>query len=97
MIRSNDVDPVTGKKYYEICDACNYDMHRCYFCGEPLSHDGWDFEGNLHDVAFCRPDLVEHEPGPLCTRPATGDLELDASLGRPDCYWDHERGELKPA
>ena len=22
------------------CDACNYDTHRCHFCGDDLRHDG---------------------------------------------------------
>jgi hypothetical protein len=29
---------------YECCDACNYDRHRCHFCGDDTSHD----EGGVH-------------------------------------------------
>lgn len=78
---------------YETCGACNYQTHRCGLCGADLDHTGWDGEAD-HTVAYCRPDLVEHEPGPLCTWPATGDPELDAKYNRPGCYWDHENGRL---
>ena len=80
---------------YETCQDCNYDKHVCHFCGEPLDHEGYDPAGNLHDVKFCRPDLVEHEEGSLCTWPSTGDKELDIKLGRPNCYWDHVNNKLK--
>ena len=80
---------------YQHCQQCNYDTHRCYFCGEDLDHVSYDVEGNLHDVAYCRPDLVPHEPGPLCTWPSTGDPVLDEELARPECYWDHENNRLK--
>jgi hypothetical protein len=92
MIRATDVDPETGKHYFELCDRCNYDRHLCHFCGEPLSHDGYQFDGQLHDVAFCRPDLVAHEPGPLCTHP--DDPELN-QYPEPWCWWDHEAGRLR--
>lgn len=65
------------------CEACNYQTHRCHFCGEDLDHESFDTEGNHHTAQFCRPDLFEHEPGELCTWP-----------GR-DCYWDHENNRLK--
>lgn len=90
-IRSRDIEPITGKPYYEVCDACNYDRHTCHFCGEHLTHDGYDPQGNLHDTAFCRPDLVEHEPGPLCTWP--DDPEKN-KYREPWCYWDHAAGKL---
>lgn len=80
---------------YETCEKCNYADHRCYFCGSDLDHVGYDTDGNNHTVEFCRPDLVEHVAGPLCTWPATGDAETDALLGRPNCYWDHEKNVLK--
>ena len=31
---------------------------RCHFCGD---------EESPHMLSNCRPDLLEHEPGPLCT------------------------------
>jgi hypothetical protein len=92
VIHADDINPATGNKWYEDCEDCNYANHRCYFCGEYLSHDGYDPQGNLHDVAFCRPDLVEHEPGPLCTWP--DDPELN-EYREPWCYWDHENNRLK--
>lgn len=40
--------------------------HQCHFCGEYVK-DGKDPEGKRHWLSDCRPDLVEHEIGPLCT------------------------------
>ena len=42
------------------------DWHTCHFCGENIK-DGKDFKGERHWLSDCRPDLVEHEIGPLCT------------------------------
>lgn len=25
---------------WNCCDDCNYDSHRCHFCGDDLNHDG---------------------------------------------------------
>lgn len=72
--------------YDKLCETCDYGDHRCYFCGDAMDHEGWDAGGNEHTVAFCRPDLVEHEVGELCTWP-----------WKNECYWDHERNELKPS
>lgn len=44
------------------------DYHHCHFCGEPVS-DGIAANGKRHWLSDCRPDLVEHEIGPLCTWP----------------------------
>ena len=92
MIRSTDIDPDTGKKMYEICDDCNYAEHRCYFCGTDLTHDGYEYNGKRHWAEDCRPDLFDHEPGPLCTWP--DDSEMN-QYREPGCYWDHEKGELR--
>jgi hypothetical protein len=27
-----------GPHLYEVCEACNYDTHRCFFCGDDLGH-----------------------------------------------------------
>lgn len=83
---------------YETCDYCNYGKHTCHFCGEYLDHEGWDGGGNHHTVAFCRPDLVEHEEGPLCTWPLItepGYEYLNEKMNRPGCYWDHENHRLR--
>lgn len=77
---------------WKTCENCNYCNHRCYFCGEDLDHVGHDPKGNDHTVAFCRPDLVEHEPGPLCTWP--DDPEANG-YREPWCYWDHEANRLR--
>jgi len=42
------------------------ETHQCHFCGEWV-RDGLDLEGNRHWLSDCRPDLVEHEPGEICT------------------------------
>ena len=68
---------------YQRCDGCNYGTHRCHFCGADLDHFGVDTDRNFHTVAFCRPDLVEHEPGSLCTWPHWN-----------MCYWDHDNNKL---
>jgi hypothetical protein len=81
-IGPSDIEPESGKKYFEICDRCNYDRHYCHFCGDSLTHDDYDSGGNLHDAKFCRPDLFEHEIGDTCTRPGVW------------CYWDHENNKL---
>lgn len=70
---------------YEECDQCNYGTHRCIMCGDELDHESYDTEGNLHDVPFCRPDLVEHEPGPTCTWSHYNPMQ---------CYWDHANNKL---
>lgn len=42
------------------------EWHECHFCGDYVK-DGKDAKGKPHKLADCRPDLVPHEPGPLCT------------------------------
>lgn len=63
----------------------------CHFCGAELNEDGYEHSGARHWVEDCRPDLVEHEPGPLCTWP---DDPESNKYREPGCYWDHERNEL---
>ena len=36
--RSNKLHEEVGACAY-CCDRCNYDNHRCHFCGDPLRHD----------------------------------------------------------
>jgi hypothetical protein len=46
----------------------NMDWHRCHFCGEYLTAEGKENGGVIfHTLSYCRPDLVEHEIGDLCT------------------------------
>ena len=40
--------------------------HPCHFCGEYVIH-GYESNGRRHYLSDCRPDLVEHEIGELCT------------------------------
>lgn len=42
------------------------EWHQCHFCGEYVL-DGLDPKGERHWLSDCRPDLVQHNPGPLCT------------------------------
>ncbi|MFY3742206.1 MAG: hypothetical protein HMLIMOIP_002670 [Candidatus Nitrosomirales archaeon] len=42
------------------------DYHQCHFCGEYVK-DGYESNGRRHFLSDCRPDLVEHEIGELCT------------------------------
>ena len=91
VVKSDDIEPNTGKPMYEVCDACNYAVHQCHFCGDDLTHSGHDSSGVLHDVAYCRPDLVDHEIGDLCTWPDKPEMN---KYREPGCYWDHEKGEL---
>lgn len=43
------------------------DWHQCHFCGEYVNSDGYEHSGKRHYLSDCRPDLVEHEIGDLCT------------------------------
>lgn len=33
---------------YWCCPTCNYDDHRCHFCGDPLTHSGKQTDGENH-------------------------------------------------
>ena len=46
------------------------ETHQCHFCGEYVT-EGIGADGERHWLSDCRPDLVEHEVGPLCTWSAT--------------------------
>lgn len=92
IIRSDSIDELSGKPMYELCYSCNYDMHECNWCGEGLTHSLHDSDGEYHDTAYCRPDLVDHEPGDLCTWPDKPEMN---KYREPGCYWDHEKGELR--
>lgn len=53
------------------CNKCNFETHRCHYCGTELRHDSYEFakggKGERHWLSDCRPDLVRHEPGGKCT------------------------------
>lgn len=67
--------------------------HTCHFCGQDVK-DGLEPSGKRHWLSDCRPDLVEHEIGKLCTWPPTGNAQLDDELGRPNCYaYENHEGE----
>lgn len=72
------------------------EAHQCHFCGTFVKNgleydvDAFDEQGNRkrHWLSDCRPDLVEHEIGPLCTWPAyEGEYAyLNEQDNRPGCY-----------
>jgi hypothetical protein len=55
------------------------EAHQCHFCGDWVK-EGMGTDGKRHWLSDCRPDLVEHEPGPICTW-----HNLD-TVGRANCY-----------
>lgn len=75
------------------CERCNYDEHTCPACGESLTHSGHESSGIYHDIAWCRPDLVRHKPGPDCTWPDKPELRKIHGY-KPWCYWDHDADKL---
>lgn len=42
------------------------EWHQCHFCGEWVK-DGKEANGKRHWLSDCRPDLVKHEIGDVCT------------------------------
>lgn len=42
------------------------ESHQCHFCGTHILR-GWEHNGERHYLSDCRPDLVQHEIGELCT------------------------------
>lgn len=44
-----------------------YQWHTCHFCGTDVNKEGYEYNGERHYLSDCRPDLVEHEIGELCT------------------------------
>jgi hypothetical protein len=52
-----------------VIDLQGEDAHTCHFCGTYVLN-GYECGSNKdkrHWLSDCRPDLVEHEEGPLCT------------------------------
>jgi hypothetical protein len=43
------------------------EWHTCHFCGTQVNTKGYEVKGDRHFLSDCRPDLVEHEKGELCT------------------------------
>jgi hypothetical protein len=81
---------------YRCCDDCNFNIHRCHFCGSDLTHNSYSSEKNAetgkwelqrHWLSDCRPDLVEHTPGPLCTWP-----HLSENREAHSCYAYNDHG-----
>lgn len=50
----------------------NDEWHQCHFCGTDVK-DGYEDTAHTrrHWLSDCRPDLVPHEPGDLCTWPVS--------------------------
>jgi hypothetical protein len=54
---------------YQCCDGCNYDTHRCHFCGDDLMHGDRDYgTGRAHtcyvECILCT--HIGHEHIPTC-------------------------------
>ena len=64
------------------------DWTTCHFCGTYTNAEGFEYNGDRHWLEDCRPDLVEHEIGPLCTWPIfeAPYEHLNEELNRPGCY-----------
>jgi hypothetical protein len=43
------------------------EFHMCHFCGEYVNGQGYTAKNERHFLSDCRPDLVEHEIGAVCT------------------------------
>lgn len=41
---------------YWCCGQCNYDTHKCGFCGAPLDHNDRTPDGVPHDIDRCGSD-----------------------------------------
>lgn len=67
----------------ERLEPTEKESYPCHFCGT-LVKDGYETGPNKdvrHYLSDCRPDLVEHEPGELCTWPAIPGVREES-----DCY-----------
>lgn len=38
--------------YSDDCNKCNYQLHYCGGCGDPLRHDGKTFDGTKHEECW---------------------------------------------
>lgn len=47
-------------------EPTSFDYHTCHFCGT-LVNNGHTPNGERHYLSDCRPDLVKHEIGEICT------------------------------
>lgn len=79
----NLMEALEGKKFGVRLQAEETDKgNTCHFCGTFVVN-GYEIgpnRRNRHWLSDCRPDLVEHEPGELCTW-HNANIEH-----RPDCY-----------
>lgn len=72
------------------------DYHQCHFCGEWV-RDGVGSDGRRHWLSDCRPDLVEHQPGDLCTWPGrTGNQRCYAYQDGPNGPWTDQHSHFYP-
>lgn len=80
------------------------EWHTCHFCGEDVC-DGLDSTGERHWLSDCRPDLVEHEIGPLCTWHGLPDgngkdcyaySKPRYEVGKPGIVWTNEHAHFYP-
>lgn len=71
---------------YQCCIYCDHDTHNCHFCGTSLTHNSYDHDGRRHWLSDCRPDLLPHQPGELCTWGYRNPSE---------CYANHEENKFE--
>lgn len=43
------------------------EWHPCHFCGAYVNKEGYENKHERHFLSDCRPDLIEHEIGSVCT------------------------------
>ncbi len=60
------------RQYCKWDEWSEVEPHHCHFCGEYVIH-GYERNGKRHYLSDCRPDLVKHEIGELCTWPYEDD------------------------
>lgn len=66
------------------------EWHACHFCGTSVK-DGREPSGDRHWLSDCRPDLVEHEPGELCTWASKANTPTE-----PNCYAYQNSSGMSP-
>lgn len=53
------------------CETCNYDLHRCHFCGDSLRHNGLTLSGEPNPCYVNCPACGQEHEG-LCDRLVRG-------------------------
>jgi len=67
----------------------DYDCHQCCLCGTYVLN-GYETDGARHWLSDCRPDLVKHDPGKVCTWHGLGQY-----IPPYDCYAYQDKWTLE--